>query len=30
MLELWFRTFIDGQQAGTNAAAPAPSLAEAV
>ena len=30
MLELWFRTFIDGQQAGTGAAAPARPLAEAV
>lgn len=29
MLELWFRTFIDGQQAGTHTA-PAMSLAEAV
>lgn len=31
MLELWFRTFIDGQQAGSRAvAAPVASLAEAV
>ncbi|MBA3638972.1 MAG: asparagine synthase (glutamine-hydrolyzing) [Acidobacteria bacterium] len=31
MLELWFRTFIDGQRAGTRAgAAPVASLAEAV